>query len=374
MSATFLRPARRRLLLAGGAGAASLAAGGWLARPALAAPRQPFEAPFDVGYVFVSPVGGGGWTYQHNLGRLALEKAMPGEVRTRYVEQVPEGPDSERVIRELASDGCKLVFATSFGYMDSVIRVARSFPDQAFEHASGYKMADNVSVYNARFYEGRYLSGLIAGQMSRSHVIGYIAAMPIPEVLQGINAFTIGARSIDPRIEVRVVWTNTWFDPGRERDAVQSLIAQKADLVTHHTDSPTVVQAAEENGIYCIGYHSNMSRFAPKRHLVSVTHHWGAYYISRARALLDGTWTVGSRMGSLADNAIRLEGMSAQVPQHIQQLVGRRTREIVQGKRHPFLGPVVDNTGRTRIAGDAVLDDDQLGKMDWLVEGVIGAV
>ena len=198
--------------------------------------------------------------------------------------------------------------------------------------------------------------------------------MPIPEVLQGINAFTIGARSIDPRIEVRVVWTNAWYDPGRERDAVQSLIAQKADLLTHHTDSPTVVQAAEENGVHAIGFHSNMSRFAPKRHLVSVTHHWGDYYVSRVKALLEGTWTVGSRMGSLADNAIRLEGMSAHVPQHIQQLVARRTREIASGKRHPFLGPVVDNTGRTRIAADAVLDDDQLGKMDWLVEGVIGAV
>ena len=374
MNAPVLRPSRRRLLIAGAAGAASLPAVGWLARPALAAPRQPFEPPFNVGYVYVSPIGGGGWTYQHNLGRLALEKAMPDDVRTRYVEQVPEGPDAERVIRELASGGCKLIFATSFGYMDSVIRVARSFPDLAFEHASGYKMADNVSVYNARFYEGRYLSGLVAGQMCRSHVIGYVAGMPIPEVLQGLNAFTIGARSIDPRIEVRVVWTNAWFDPGRERDAVQSLIAQKADLLTHHTDSPTVVQAAEEKGVFSIGYHSNMSRFAPKRHLVSVTHHWGDYYISRVRALLEGTWTVGSRMGSVADNAVRLEAMSAQVPQHIQQLVAKRTREIAQGKRHPFLGPVVDNTGRTRIAGDAVLDDDQLGKMDWLVEGVIGAV
>ena len=365
---------RRRLLIAGPAGAATLATAGWPIRPAVAAPRQPVESPFDIGFVYVSPVGSGGWTYQHNLGRLALQKAMADDVRTRYVEQVPEGPDSERVIRELASDGCKLVFATSFGYMDSVIRVARSFPDLAFEHASGYKMADNVSVYNSRFYEGRYLAGLIAGQMCRSHVIGYVAAMPIPEVLQGINAFTIGARAIDPRIQVRVVWTNAWYDPGRERDAVQSLVAQKADLVTHHTDSPTVVQAAEEKGLYSIGYHSDMSRFAPKRHLVSVTHHWGDYYISRVKALLDGTWTVGSRMGSLADNAIRLEGLSPQVPQHIQQLVSRRTREIAQGKRHPFLGPVVDNEGRIRIAADAVLDDDQLGKMDWAVEGVVGGV
>lgn len=365
---------RRRLLIAGPAGAATLATAGWPIRPAVAAPRQPVESPFDIGFVYVSPVGSGGWTYQHNLGRLALQKAMADDVRTRYVEQVPEGPDSERVIRELASDGCKLVFATSFGYMDSVIRVARSFPDLAFEHASGYKMADNVSVYNARFFEGRYLSGLIAGQMCRSHVIGYIAAMPIPEVLQGINAFTIGARSIDPRIQVRVVWTNSWYDPGRERDAVQAVIAQKADLVTHHTDSPTVVQAAEEKGLYSIGYHSDMSRFAPKRHLVSVTHHWGNYYVSRVKALLEGTWTVGSRMGSVADESIRLESISNQVPQQIQQLVARRTREIAQAKRHPFLGPVVDNQGRTRIAGDAVLDDDQLGKMDWLVEGVIGSV
>jgi simple sugar transport system substrate-binding protein len=235
-------------------------------------------------------------------------------------------------------------------------------------------MADNVSVYNARFYEGRYLAGLIAGQMCRSHTIGYVAAMPIPEVLQGINAFTIAARSIDPRIQVRVIWTNAWYDPGREREAALTLIDQKADLVTHHTDSPAVVQAVEERGVQSIGYHSDMSKFAPKHHLVSVTHHWGNYYTSRVEALLAGNWTVGNRMGSVATGAVRLEAISAQVPQQTQQLVARRTREIAEGKRHPFIGPVVSSDGRTRIAAEAILDDDALGKMDWLVEGVLGKI
>lgn len=364
---------RRRRLLAAGSAATSLAAA-WPHRHALAAPRQPVDPPVDVGFIYVSPIGSAGWTHQHDLGRLALDRALPEQVRSRYVESVAEGPDAERVIRDLATQGCKLVFATSFGYMDAVIRVARSFPDQAFEHASGYKMADNVSVYNARFYEGRYLAGLIAGQMSRSHVIGYVAAMPIPEVLQGINAFTIAARSIDPRIEVRVVWTHAWYDPGRERDAALTLIGQRADLLTHHTDSPTVVQAAEERGVQSIGYHSDMSRLAPKHHLASVTHHWGDYYVSRVRALLDGKWTVGNRTGGLADRAVRLESIAAAVPQQTQQLVARRTREIAEKKRHPFIGPVVSNDGRTRIAAEAILDDDALGKMDWLVEGVVGRV
>jgi simple sugar transport system substrate-binding protein len=374
MTGTGSRDGRRRLLAAGMAGGTFALAASAPRQRLLAAPRQPVEAPVDVGFVYVSPIGNGGWTYQHELGRRALDKALPDQVRSRYVEKVTEGPDADRVIRDLATQGCKLTFATSFGYMDSVIRVARAFPDQAFEHASGYKMADNVSVYNARFYEGRYLAGLIAGQMCRSHTIGYVAAMPIPEVLQGINAFTIGARSIDPRIQVRVIWTNAWYDPGREREAALTLIDQKADLITHHTDSPTVVQAVEERGVQSIGYHSDMSRFAPKHHLVSVTHHWGNYYTSRVEALLAGNWTVGNRMGGVATGAVRLEAISAQVPQQTQQLVARRTREIAEGKRHPFIGPVVSSDGRTRIAAEAILDDDALGKMDWLVEGVLGKI
>ncbi len=374
MTGTGSQEGRRSFLAAGVAGGTFALAGTAPRQRLLAAPRQPVEAPVDVCFVYVSPIGNGGWTYQHELGRLALDKALPGQVRSRYVEKIPEGPDADRVIRDLATQGCKLTFATSFGYMDSVIRVARAFPDQAFEHASGYKMADNVSVYNARFYEGRYLAGLIAGQMCRSHIIGYVAAMPIPEVLQGINAFTIGARSIDPRIHVRVIWTNAWYDPGREREAALTLIDQKADLVTHHTDSPAVVQVVEERGVQSIGYHSNMSKFAPKHHLVSVTHHWGDYYTARVKALLAGNWTVGNRMGGIATGSVRLEAISPQVPQHTQQLVARRTREIAEGKRHPFIGPVVSSDGRTRIAAEAILDDDALGKMDWLVEGVVGKI
>jgi basic membrane protein A len=250
-----------------------------------------------VGFVYVSPIGDAGWTYQHDLGRKELEKTLGGRIETRYVENVAEGADAERVIREFAASGSKIVFATSFGYMNYVERVARQFPNVTFLHATGYKSAKNFAPYNARFYEGRYLNGVIAGKMTKSNVLGYVGAFPIPEVLQGINAFTLGARSVNPNIEVRVIWANSWYDPGKEREAAMTLISQGADMLTHHTDSTATVQAAEEKGVYAFGYHSDMSKYAPKSQLTATTHHWGEFYARTVDAVLGGSVEAGGRVG-----------------------------------------------------------------------------
>lgn len=356
---------RRRLLVS----AAALP----LAGNALAQPTGPVKPPLKVGFVFVSPISDGGWTHQHNAGRLQLEKALGSKVTTRFVEKVAEGPDAERVIRDLAAQGHSLIFTASFGYMEPTFNVAREFPEVAFEHASGYKTAANLATYNARFYEGRYLAGLLAGSTTRSNILGYVAAVPIPEVLQGINAFTLGARAVNPKVQTRVIWINAWFDPGREREATFTLISQGADVLTHHTDSSSVPQAAEARGAWVIGYHSDMSRAAPERHLASVTHHWGRYYEQRATAVLEGRWKAGSTWGGLRDGFVRIEPNAAVVPADLRALLKTQQSEIVAGRYHPFTGLIRDNQGRVRHESGAMSDAD-LGRIDWFVEGVLGQV
>ena len=272
--------------------------------------EAPKSGPLKVGFVYVSPVGDAGWTSQHNAGRLAMEKSLGDKVKASFVEKVPEGADAERVIRDLAEQGNTLIFTTSFGFMNPTIKVAQEFPNTKFEHATGYKTAANVNTYNARFYEGRYLAGIVAGRMSKTGTLGYVAAFPIPEVLQGINAFTLGARSVNPKVQVRVVWVNSWYDPGKERDAATTLIGQGADVVTHHTDSTATVAAAEEKGKMAIAYHSDMRKFGPKAQLAAVTHHWGDYYTARAQAVIDGKWTVAPVWGGIKDGFIKLEGLA----------------------------------------------------------------
>ena len=232
-------------------------------------------------------------TYQHNEGRLAIDEAFGGKVETTFVEFVPEGQDAERTIRQLAADGHNLIFTTSFGYMNPTIKVAESFPDVNFEHCSGYKRSDNVATYLARFYEGRYVSGRIAGAMTKSNTIGYIASFPIPEVVRGINAFTLGLRSVNPDATVKVVWVSTWFDPGKEGDAAKVLVDQGADVLTQHTDSPAPLQVAEERGVFAFGQASDMVAFGPTAHLSAIVNNWGPYYVERTRAAMDGTWESG---------------------------------------------------------------------------------
>jgi simple sugar transport system substrate-binding protein len=246
------------------------------------------SAADNVGFVYVSPVGDAGWTYQHDLGRLQMEEQTG--VTSNLVENVAEGAAAERVINEMAKRGDKVIFATSFGYMNYMLKVSENFPDTAFVHATGYKMGENMGIYNARFYEGRYLTGVIAGEMTQSNVLGYVAAFPIPEVLQGINAFIQGARSVNPDAELRVIWVNSWFDPGKERQASLTLMSQGADVLTHHTDSTAVVQAAEEKGQYAVGYHSDMSKYGPNAHLTATTHHWGEFYTKTVKQVQAGNW------------------------------------------------------------------------------------
>jgi simple sugar transport system substrate-binding protein len=326
-----------------------------------------------VGFVYVSPVGDAGWTAQHDAGRRAMEQALSGKVVTTFVEKVPEGADAERVIRDLAAQGNSLIFTTSFGFMNPTIKVAEEFPDVKFEHATGYKRAKNVGTYNIRFYEGRYLAGIVAGRMTKTNTLGYVAAFPIPEVLQGINAFTLGARSVNPKVEVRVIWVNSWYDPGKERDAANTLIGQGADVLTHHTDSTAVVAAAEEKGKMAVAYHSNMAKFAPRAQIAAVTHHWGAYYTKVAQSVLDGTWTPSNLWGGMKDGMIKLEAMAPSVPKETVDLVKAREADIVAGRFHPFTGPIRTNAG-TEVIASGHLTDEQLGKMDFYVEGVIGKV
>jgi simple sugar transport system substrate-binding protein len=308
---------------------------------------------------------------QHDIGRKEMEKNLGGKVKSKYVENVPEGADSERVIRDLAQQGNKLIFTTSFGYMNPTLKVAKQFPNVKFVHVTGYKTAPNVATTNARFYEGRYLAGVLAGKMSKSNVAGYVGAFPIPEVLQGINAFTRGMRSVNPKAEVKVIWVNSWFDPGKERDAAITLIGQGADVVTHHTDSTATVQAAEEKGKYAVAYHSDMKKYGPKAQIGAVTHHWGSYYTKAAQDVLDGKWKPSSVWGGIKDGMVKLEGIGPMVPSDVKQLVLAKEKEIVAGTLSPFAGPVKDNEGKVRLE-KGPMSDDGLNKMDYYVEGVVG--
>jgi basic membrane protein A len=354
---------RRQLIQAAGAGA--------LGGTALAALAQGKGAePLKVGFVYVSPIGEAGWTFQHDSGRIEMEKALDGRVQTKYIENVQEGPDAERVFRELATSGHKLIYGTSFGYMNYMEKVARQFPNTIFEHATGYKTAKNLGVYNARFYEGRYLCGVIAGRMTKTNIFGYVAAFPIPEVLQGINAFIRGARSVNPKAEVRVVWVNSWYDPGKEREAANTLMSQKADIVTHHTDSTAVVQAAEARGAMAFGYHSDMSKFGSKAHLTACMHVWGDFYTKNTKSVLDGTWKSRSIWGGMKEGFIRLAPLNPIIPASVKDEVAKIEAGLKAGTFHPFAGPVKDQSGKEIIPAGRTMTDDELGKMNYYVEGV----
>lgn len=328
--------------------------------------------PLKVAFVYVSPVSDAGWTHQHDLGRQELEKALGNWVETSFVASVPEGPDAERVIRQLAASGHELIFTTSFGYMNATIKVAKQFPGTIFEHATGYKRANNVGTYLARFYEGRYLTGLVAGKMTKSNTIGYVAAFPIPEVVRGIDAFTLGLRSVNPKAQVNVVWTNSWYDPGKEREAAITLIARGADVVTHHTDSTAVVQAAQAKGVYAIGYHSDMSKYGPDAQLTAATHHWGKYYIETTRKVLAGEWRSRAVWGGIKEGMIKLAPFGKAVPQEVREMVKARSRDIAQGKLHPFQGPIRDQSGHVKVPAGTTMTDKEILDFDWYVEGVVG--
>ncbi len=328
--------------------------------------------PLKIAFVYVSPVGDAGWTYQHDLGRKEMEKALAGKVKTSFVESVNEGADAERVIRELAQAGNTLIFTTSFGFMNPTVKVAKQFPNVTFEHATGYKRDKNVGTYSARFYEARYLTGMVAGKMTKSNTLGYVAAFPIPEVVQGIDAFTLGARAVNPKVQVKVIWTSSWYDPGKEREAAEALVSQGADLLTHHTDSTAVVQAAEAKHIWAIGYHSDMAKYGPHAELTAATHHWGKYYTREAEAVLAGTWKSGDVWGGIKDGMVGLAPFNAAVPKDVVDLVEAKKAAIVGGSFHPFQGPIKDNEGKLRVAEGKHLGDAEILALAWYVEGVQG--
>jgi basic membrane protein A and related proteins len=342
-----------------------------LAFAPLHAPRA--AEPLKVGFVYVSPVGQAGWSYQHDLGRQAMEQALGDRVRSTVVEAVPEGADAERVMRDLAAQGHRLIFATSFGYLEPALRVAADFPDVKFEHAGGYKTAPNLNTYNARYYEARWLAGWLAGKTSRRGVAGYVAGFPVPEVVQGVNAFALGMRAANPQARVRVLWLNTWFDPARERDAALALVAQGADVLTNHSGSPAVPQAAEERGVRCISYQSDMARFAPKAQLAAVTHHWGGYYTQVAQAVLAGRWQPRPVWAGMKDGLVQLSAVDAQLSRPLRNELADRQRAIVQGRLQPFAGRLVDQQGHVRQAA-GTMADAQIATMDWLVDGVVGSL
>ncbi len=324
-----------------------------------------------VGFVYVSPIGDAGWSYAHDQGRLAVE-ALDG-VSTSYVEAVPEGPDSERVFRNMARKGFDLIFATSYGYMDSMLKVAGEFPDTVFMHCSGFKTAKNMGNYFGRMYQARYLSGIVAGSMTRSNVLGYVAAFPIPEVIRGINAFALGVRSVNPKATVRVVWTKTWYDPATEKEAAKSLLDVGADVIAQHQDSPSPQEAAQERGAYSVGYNSDMSAFAPKAHLTAPIWNWGPFYVETVKKVQNGTWETGSWWPGLKEGIVGLAPYGPMVPQEVKDRVSDQKSAIVAGKAAVFSGPIADQGGKNRIAAGQKATDEELLGMTWFVEGVIGS-
>ena len=340
------------------------------AEPSQSASKSPVKAAF----VYVTPVFDAGWTHQHDQGRKAVEKALGNAVKTTVVDNVAEGADSERVVRDLAQQGHDVIFTTSFGYMEPTLKVAKEFPNVKFESITGYKTDVNVSVANARYYEGRYLAGVAAGRMTQSNVVGYVAGFPIPEVLQGLNAFTLGMRSVNPKAQVKVIWLNSWFDPAKERDAAFTLFNQSVDVITFHTASNAVMVAAQERGKMAIAYHSDMRKVAPDAQLMAVTHEWGAYYTQRVLAVQKGQWRTGNVWGGLKEGMIRVGDFGPKLPAKVRDEIVKLQQDIAQGKRHPFQGPIVDNEGKAIVAAGQKLSDVQILNMNYGVAGVMGKI
>jgi len=330
--------------------------------------------PAKVGFIYVGPVGDFGWTYEHDQGRLAVEEAFGDKVETSYVENVPEGADAERVLTQMALAGNDLIFTTSFGYMDPTINVAAKFPDVKFEHATGYKRADNVSIYSARFYEGRAVIGHIAGKMTKTNQIGYIASFPIPEVIRGINSAYIHAKKVNPDVEFKIVWVFTWFDPAKEADAAQTLIEQGVDVIMQHTDSTAPMTIAEEKGIFAFGQASDMMEFGPTARLSSIIDNWAPYYVARTQALLDGTWESVDVWDGISTGMVEIGEFSDRIPEDVRAEAQTMADAISDGSYHPFTGPINRQDGSAWLGDGEIADDGTLLGMNFYVEGLSGSI
>jgi basic membrane protein A and related proteins len=323
-----------------------------------------------VGFIYLGPVGDFGWTYQHEVGRQGLVKAMGDKIDTTFLENVNEGPDSERSIEQLARSGHKLIFTTSFGYMDPTIKVASRFPKVDFEHATGFKRAANVSTYSGRFYEGRYIQGMIAAKMSKAGVLGYIGSFPIPEVISGINSTMLGAQAVNPNIKVKIIWVNSWFDPGKEADAAKALADQGADVLMQHTDSPAAMQVASQRGILAFGQDSDMIKFGPKSQLTAIIDNWAPYYVQRVNDVLGDSWKSTDIWGGLKSTLVVMAPYT-NMPADVKKMAEDTEASIKAGTLHPFKCPIVDQDGKTvECKGGGHLDDGQILSMNFYVKGV----
>ena len=342
--------------------------------PVVEAPAPKVE-PLKIGFAYVGPVGDGGWSFAHDNGRKALEAEFGDKIVTTFVESVPESADAERVIRDMAGQGNKLIFGTTFGYMESMLKVAADMKDVKFEHATGYKQADNMRTYDSRTYEGAYLAGVIAGKMTKSNTLGVVASVPIPEVIRNINSFTLGAQSTNPKIKTKVVWVNGWFDPPKETEAATALMNGGADVLFQNTDSPAVLKAAEAKGKRAFGWDSDMTAYGPKAHLASAVINWGPYYIKSTKEALEGTWkgNEGAWWG-VKEGAIDIVSIAEDVPAETKAKVEEVKAGLKDGSFAIWKGPIMDNTGKVQIEKDAVADDKFLGGLNFFVKGVEGKV
>ncbi len=343
--------------------------------PAKAAEVSTPAKKFKVAFIYIGLPGDLGWTYEQDQGRKMIDEKLGDKVETTFVENVPEGPDASRIIRQYAQKGYNMIFATSFGYMDPMVEVASEFPNVYFEHCSGYKTSDNMSTYFGRMYQARYLSGIVAGKaIPKGASIGYVAAFPIPEVVRGINAFTIGVRKVNPTAKVKVVWTNTWYDPVKEREAAVALLDSGVKLIAQHQDTTEPQKAAKERGLVSIGYDSDMGKFVGDSVLVSPKWHWGSYFVKTVQNALDGTWKKHSYWGGLKDGVVMLSSFSDKVPQSVRDLVAAEKKKIVDGSWDVFWGPVKGQDGKVIVADGAKMSDGDMLGMNFLVQGVVGTI
>lgn len=332
------------------------------------------NAPLKIAFAYVGPVGDGGWSFAHDNGRKAVEKEFGDKVVTSFVESVPESADAERVLRDMATQGNKLIFGTTFGYMESIQKIAPDFPDVKFEHATGYKTAPNVRTYDSRTYEGAYMAGIIAGAMTKTNTLGVVGSVPIPEVIRNIDSFTLGAQSVNPKIKTKVVWVNEWFSPPKETEAATSLINGGADVLFQNTDSPAVLKTAQEKGKRAFGWDSDMTAYGPKAHLASSIINWGPYYIKAVRDVMDGKWTTGQSWWGVKEGAIDLVSIADDVPADVKAKVEEVKKGLKDGSFVIWKGPIVGQDGKEILAKDAVADDKFLGGVNFYVKGVEGNV
>jgi basic membrane protein A and related proteins len=339
-------------------------------------PASLFAAePLKVGFVYLGPVTDGGWTQMHDVARKKLEAELGTAIKTTYIENVPETADSERVFRQLAADGNKLIFATSFGYMEPLQKVAKLFPDVKFEHVNGFKTAANISVYEPRFEEGFYLVGVLAGQMTKTNTLGFIGSFPIPTVIRNIDAMTLGAQSVNPKIKTKPIWVNTWYDPGKERQAADTLIAQGVDAVAQNTDSPASIQAAQEKGTYAFSIDADMSDFGKKAQLSGSTEDWSGYYIAETKKVIDGTWTGNRRTRwGIKEGLVVMAPLNPDIPPAAVKVFEEKKAKIISGELHPFDGPLKDNSGKEMVPAGSAMPEKIFSSLNWYVDGVEGSV